>query len=135
MLEDVYVFKRSETIDKLKVLVIGASGGVESLCIKRMKGFDKDVQITGVFSSRNIDFVKNLGVSAVLDYTKGEISKQADKKFDVILDCVGGYSYYEQVFKMSGKRCRLVTATGSVQWLGQKVLSRYEATKFLGYVG
>eukprot|EP00924_Labyrinthula_sp_SR-Ha-C_P007668 snap_masked-scaffold_42-processed-gene-2.39-mRNA-1 protein AED:0.09 eAED:1.00 QI:0/-1/0/1/-1/1/1/0/366 len=135
LLEEGNIRKRSETKNNLKVLVIGASGGIGSLCLKRLKAIDADIEVTGVCSSRNLDFVKSLGVASVLDYTKGEISKQTDEKYDVILDCVGGDEYYQEAYKMAAKGSVFVTTTGPVRWLGERILSTFELTKFFGYVG
>jgi NADPH:quinone reductase-like Zn-dependent oxidoreductase len=74
------------------VLVNGASGGVGTFGVQIAKAFG--AKVTGVTSSRNVELVRSIGADDVIDYTKQDFTK-SDKRFDLILDCVGNHTFSE----------------------------------------
>ncbi|KAL6478266.1 hypothetical protein MHYP_G00141010 [Metynnis hypsauchen] len=75
---------------KKRVLILGGSGGVGTFAIQMLKSWGAHVTVT---CSQNAErLVRGLGADDVVDYTAGPVEKklQTLKKFDVILDNIGG---------------------------------------------
>jgi NADPH:quinone reductase-like Zn-dependent oxidoreductase len=73
-----------------KVLVNGATGAIGSAAVQFLKHFG--VNVTAVCSTKNIELVKSLGASKVIDYTKEDFTKD-DQHYSFIFDTVGKSSF------------------------------------------
>ena len=101
-----------------KVLINGASGGVGTFAVEIAKSLGAEV--TGVCSGRNVDLVRSLGADHVVDYTKEDFTKSAER-YDVILDNVGTQplSGFRRVLKPNGI-CVMIGGGGPNEgkWVG-----------------
>jgi NADPH:quinone reductase-like Zn-dependent oxidoreductase len=101
-----------------KVLINGASGGVGTFAVQIAKSFGAEV--TGVCSGRNVELVRSLGADHVIDYTKEDFTKRAER-YDLIIDNVGSQplSGFRRVLTPHGKY--VVVGGGGVndtRWTG-----------------
>jgi NADPH:quinone reductase-like Zn-dependent oxidoreductase len=94
--EDTLKLKRGETI-----LIQGGAGGVASFAVQLAKHIGAHVAATA--GAKNVDFVRSLGADQVIDYTKGDFSKQI-KDCDLVFDLIGGDVRYQSfpVLKAGG---------------------------------
>jgi NADPH:quinone reductase-like Zn-dependent oxidoreductase len=95
---------RNAVVDFVKpgdrVLILGGSGGVGSAAITLAK---KHARASFVATtSTQIDFCKSLGADVVVDYGNSNWweNKWDDKKFDVIIDTVGGGNFINKAPKV-----------------------------------
>jgi NADPH:quinone reductase-like Zn-dependent oxidoreductase len=84
----------SATNKDRSLLVIGASGAVGTWAIQIAKWAGVG-RVIGVCGSNNVDFVKTLGATDVIDYRKTSLREWIgihgeDSKFELVLDGVGG---------------------------------------------
>jgi NADPH:quinone reductase-like Zn-dependent oxidoreductase len=79
-------FRRAKLQSGERVLINGASGGVGTAAVQLARHFGADV--TGVCSAANVELVRSLGASHVIDYTREDFAANGET-YDVIVDTVG----------------------------------------------
>ena len=69
-----------------RVLIYGASGAVGSAAVQLARSMGAEV--TAVCSTRNVDLVRSLGATEVVDHTKDDLAAYRER-FDVVFETVG----------------------------------------------
>ena len=73
------------------VLIVGASGGVGTMAVQIARTMGAEV--VAVCSTANVDLVRSLGATRVIDYRKQDVLREA-QRFDAVFDCVGDRSFW-----------------------------------------
>jgi NADPH:quinone reductase-like Zn-dependent oxidoreductase len=81
---------------KIRVLITAGAGAVGSLAVQLAREA-KAAAVVAVVSPKNVDFVRELGATDTIDYTKESagdwVAKDAEhRQFDLVFDCIGGKS-------------------------------------------
>ena len=92
-----------------KVLINGASGSIGSYAVQIAKYYGAEV--TGVCSTANVELVKSLGASKVIDYKKEDFTKSKET-WDIIFDVVGKSSYSKSKRALTSNGIFMTTVMG-----------------------
>jgi NADPH:quinone reductase-like Zn-dependent oxidoreductase len=112
-----------------KVLINGAAGGVGTLAVQIASSFGAEV--TGVCSTKNVDMVRSIGASRVIDYSQEDFTRSGDN-YDLIFDLVGNHSLmaYRRVMNPGG----IYLAAGALGSSITKLLTRLITAPLLSLI-
>ncbi|GAA0968233.1 NAD(P)-dependent alcohol dehydrogenase [Acrocarpospora macrocephala] len=97
-----------------QVLINGASGGVGTFAVQIARALGGEV--TGVCSTRNVDLVRSLGASDVIDYTRADFTRNG-RRYDLLLDVAGGRSMSACRRALTRKGARVIVGGQSGRWI------------------
>lgn len=126
----------ASVVPGMRCLVIGASGGLGSLCVQVLASMGAEVW--GVCSGRNAERVHNLGASRVLDYTQGPFAAQVDpddRDLKAAFDFIGGHDAETQAAALLSPKGRFVTVVGPERYVGESDLGVFRASWIFARVG
>lgn len=115
--------KKGET-----VLINGASGGVGHFAVQIALAYG--AVVTGVCSSKNVDFVKSLGAHKVIPYDKESIHQHTGT-YDLVVDTNGNLTFGD--YKRMGQRGVMIgftTMGNMVSTLLKNVFSKFPLKQF-----
>lgn len=97
------------------VLILGASGGTGTAAVQLAKCFGAS-NIVAVCSSKNVEFVKQLGANEVIAYDEKKWYEvlQPDT-FDCVYDCIGGEGVWDSAQRVLKKNGTFTTIAGDKQ--------------------
>ena len=110
------------------VLINGSSGGVGHFAVQIAKAYGASV--SGVCSSKNVEFVKSLGADEVIAYDKSDIHTHS-KKYSLVIDTNGNLSHSD--YRRMGERGVVVGFTTMSHMLSvavKKVFNKFPLTVF-----
>ncbi|MTI87509.1 MAG: NAD(P)-dependent alcohol dehydrogenase [Balneolaceae bacterium] len=110
------------------VLINGSSGGVGHFAVQIAKAYG--AKVTGVCSSKNVDFVKTLGADQVIAYDRQSIHHH-DGKYDLVVDTHGNLTHKD--YTRMGQRGVMVgftTMGNMISVLSKNAFSKYPLALF-----
>ena len=113
------LLRRARVENRTSVLVYGASGSVGSAAVQLAVHFGATV--TAVCGTRNVDLVRRLGATRVIDYTRDDLEGHR-QTYDSVIDAVG---------KMPATWRRAVSAGGAFTSVRTTTRERAEDLAFL----
>jgi NADPH:quinone reductase-like Zn-dependent oxidoreductase len=84
-----HAVQKAEIAPGHRVLVIGAGGSVGQFAVQIAKA--RGAHVTGIGSTRSVEFIRSLGADEVIDYTVDRF-EDAGVRYDVIIDIAGNRS-------------------------------------------
>ena len=122
-----------------KVLVVGAGGGVGSYAVQLARWMGAEV--TGVCSTSKLEFVRSIGATHAVDYTREDFA-DGSRRYDAIIDLAGSrsVSHLRRALTPTGTLV-ILGGEGGDRWLGMgrqlwsQVVGLFSRQKFRSPLG
>ncbi|CAM4465670.1 NAD(P)-dependent alcohol dehydrogenase [Paenibacillus tarimensis] len=116
-----------------KVLIYGASGSVGTYAVQLAAIFGAEV--TAVCSTDNVELMKSLGASRVIDYTSTDFT-QLEEQYDLIFDTVGKTNPARCINRLRPRGCYLnAFSPGSLRMLNRQWMKWSSGRTFITGAG
>jgi len=109
-----------------RVLVIGASGGIGPALVQ-LAVSQFDAEVTGVCSTPNVDYVRSLGATDVVDYTTHDFL-ESNETYDVIIDILGKSSFADCKHTLAA-RGKLIYVSFKMREIGQMLWTSISSSR------
>ena len=132
----VSMLNAAKDVANKKCLVIGASGGIGTLCVQALKR--KNARVWGVCSQRNAEIVRQLGAERIFDYTKASFSKQIqdlNEQVNLVFDLIGGKDVEKDAFLVLASTGKFITVVGPNKYVGERKIGMIGALSSFVYIG
>ena len=108
------LFEKAQVTAGQTVLILGAAGGVGHLAVQLARS--QGAYVLGTASTRNIEFLRRMGVNQAIDYTTTPL-ETAVQNVDVVFDTVGGETreHSLHVIKQGGSLVSIVFGRPSAE--------------------
>jgi NADPH:quinone reductase len=108
------------------VFIPGGAGGTGHIAVQLAKW--RGANVISTTSTRNVDFVRQLGADVVIDYTQQSFVEGV-KGVDVVLDTIGG-EVLRQAFQVVKRGGTIVSLPGhtDIRAIGEQLAPRYGVT-------
>lgn len=106
-----YLLQKGNVQPAQKMLVYGASGSVGTFAVQLARHLF-GAEVTGVCSTKNVEFVKSLGAEQVVDYIKEDVT-QHGPIYDIVFDAVGKLSESQRKSLLKEKGAFLTIQTST----------------------
>jgi NADPH:quinone reductase-like Zn-dependent oxidoreductase len=101
-----------------RVLIVGAAGGVGHFAVQIAK--HAGACVVGVCGPANVEFVRSLGADEIVDYTRDDFARRADR-FNVVFDAAGASTFVRARGVLADDGCYLDTAGTATSAAGTAV--------------
>jgi len=109
------------------VLINGCAGGVGSAAVQIAKSLG--CKTTGVCSTKDIEFAKNLGADVVIDYKNENVLNRVEA-YDIIFDTVGNLVFSQSKNILKSKGVYVTTAVTISAMLFSSLANLFRSKKF-----
>lgn len=109
-----YFLKQATIKPGEKVLIYCASGAIGTAAVQLARYYGAEV--TGVCSTSNLEMVKSLGATKVIDYTKEDFTTNGET-YDVIFETVNKLSFSKSIRSLKKQGVLILGAAGISQML------------------
>lgn len=112
-----------------EILINGCTGGVGSSAVQIGKYLD--CRVTGVCSTKNIEFAKRIGVDEIVDYKQDDVL-QLNREFDSIYDFVGNMSFKKTKHLLKENGSFVTAIPGTLLYFFGGMVNRFRSKKSIG---
>ena len=131
----VSMLKAAGDLTGKRCVVVGASGGIGTLCVQALAA--QNARVWAVCSARNSALVESLGAERILDYSTSPFNEQigqSGERADIVFDLIGGKETEKSAYSILEPNGRFITVVGPQKYVGEKNIGVKGALGAFAYV-